>query len=308
MGKIKDLTGQKFGHLTVIKDTGERKNRQVVQECECDCEKHPHIKVLGGSLRNGHTTSCGCSRIGKNVIDLTNQHFGQLTVLYQTKVDAQRKAWQLCQCDCGNTREVLGTELRSGQVTACFNCTKNNISYKLATYEKLKNKRFGKLIALEPTQKRDNSGHILWKCICDCGTECLVSSNSLLTYNTLSCGCKKLSSGEEKIKEILLNNNICFTTQISFSDCKSPKNALLYFDFGIFDNNNNLIELIEYDGIQHFQPVDFFNGQEGFEYLKECDNIKNYYCKEKNIKLVRISYLNKHITLKELELPNELFI
>ena len=37
MGKIKDLTGQKFGHLTVIKDTGERKNRQVVWECECDC-------------------------------------------------------------------------------------------------------------------------------------------------------------------------------------------------------------------------------------------------------------------------------
>lgn len=92
MGKIKDLTGQKFGHLTVIKDTGERKNRQVVWECECDCEKHPHIKVVGQALRSGHTTSCGCSRIGKNVIDLTGHHFGQLTVINQSRIDDQRKA------------------------------------------------------------------------------------------------------------------------------------------------------------------------------------------------------------------------
>ena len=143
MGKIKDLTGQKFGHLTVIKDTGERKNRQVVWECECDCEKHSRIKVVVQALRTGHTTSCGCSRKGKNVIDLTNQIFGDLTVLQQSRVDNQRKAWWLCKCKCGNTREVIGTELRSGNVTACFDCTQKNIKYKVKTYEEIKNKKFG---------------------------------------------------------------------------------------------------------------------------------------------------------------------
>lgn len=301
MGKIKDLTGQKFGHLTVIKDTGERKNRQVVWECECDCENHPHINVLGGSLRSGHTTSCGCSRKGKNVIDLTNQIFGDLTVLKQTKVDTQRKAWWLCKCKCGNTREVSGTELRRGAVKFCFECTKKQLIYNLPSYEKIKNKKFGNLTALEPTNKRDSGGHILWKCLCDCGTECLVSSNSLLTSNTISCGCHAVSSGEEIIKTLLLENNIKFTRQISFSDCRSPKNSLLFFDFGVFDKNNNLIELIEYDGIQHFKPIDFFNGKTGFDYLKECDNIKNNYCQKNNIKLIRIPYFNKKdISLKTL--------
>lgn len=92
MGVI-DITGQKFGHLTVLKDSGERKNRQVVWECQCDCENHPIIKVVGSSLRSGHTTSCGCSRKGKNIIDLTGQTFGKLIVIKQTKVDKERKAW-----------------------------------------------------------------------------------------------------------------------------------------------------------------------------------------------------------------------
>lgn len=307
MGKIKDLTGQKFGHLTVIQDTGERKNRQVVWECECDCEKHPHIKVVGGALRSGHTTSCGCSRIGKNVIDLTGQQFGKLTVLYQTKVDGQRKAWWLCKCECGEEREVMGTELRSGQVTSCHKCTQEQVKYKLKTYEKIVNKKFGKLLAIEPTDERDNGGHILWKCLCDCGTQCLVSSNSLLTGNTISCGCGAVSSGEEIIKKILLDNNITFIRQFSFEDCKSPKNSNLLFDFAIFNKNNQLTQLIEYDGEQHFFPIDFFGGEEGFNYLHQCDIIKDNYCKIHGIPLLRIPYTEKeNISIEYLGVKNEI--
>lgn len=65
-----DLTGQKYGHLTVIKDTGEKQNKQTVWECECDCENHTRIKVTVGNLRNGHTRSCGCIKesIGEELI------------------------------------------------------------------------------------------------------------------------------------------------------------------------------------------------------------------------------------------------
>lgn len=300
MGKIKDLTGQTFGHLTVIKDTGERKNRQVVWECECDCENHPHIKVLGGSLRSGHTTSCGCSRKGKNVIDLTGQTFGDLTVLCQQGTTNNRQAIWLCKCKCGKERAALGYELKNGSVSACFECTKQNIIYKLPTYKKIHNQKFGKLTALNPTDKRDNGGHILWECQCDCGNRVYVSSNSLLTYNTLSCGCSQVSIGEEKIKTILMENNINFSRQYSFSDCKSPKNSLLFFDFAIFDNNNKLLNLIEYDGIQHYQPVDFFGGEDYFNYLQQCDNIKNQYCQNNNINLIRIKYDNQNFSLQDL--------
>ena len=53
MGKIKDLTGQRFGKLTVLEITEERRNRQVVWKCQCDCGNI--VYVVGGSLRNGHT-------------------------------------------------------------------------------------------------------------------------------------------------------------------------------------------------------------------------------------------------------------
>ena len=55
-----DITGQKFGRLTVLKDSGERKGREVVWLCQCDCGSL--LKVRSYDLRRGHTSSCGCLR------------------------------------------------------------------------------------------------------------------------------------------------------------------------------------------------------------------------------------------------------
>ena len=61
----------------------------------------------------------------------------------------------------------------------------------------LTNKKFGKLIALEPTNKR-KEGCVIWKCKCDCGNETEVSASFLNKGLVKSCGCLK-SYGEEKI-------------------------------------------------------------------------------------------------------------
>ena len=58
MGKIKDLTGQKFGRLTAIKMAELDKWGQAKWLCECDCGNLVNIK--SGNLRSGHTQSCGC--------------------------------------------------------------------------------------------------------------------------------------------------------------------------------------------------------------------------------------------------------
>ena len=55
-----DITGQKFGRLTVLKDSGERKRGEVVWLCQCDCGSQ--LKVRSYDLRKGHTSSCGCLR------------------------------------------------------------------------------------------------------------------------------------------------------------------------------------------------------------------------------------------------------
>lgn len=47
---------------------------------------------------------------------------------------------------------------------------------------------------------------------------------------------------------------------------------------------------IEFDGIQHFEPVEYFGGEKTFLRTIECDKIKNEYCSKNNIRLIRIKY------------------
>ncbi|TDM04049.1 DUF2726 domain-containing protein [Macrococcus carouselicus] len=72
---------------------------------------------------------------------------------------------------------------------------------------------------------------------------------------------------------------------------RPPKtNKRLKFDFAIFNKNKELILLIEYDGIQHFQEVGFFGGQDELKIRQYRDEIKNNYCLNNQIPLVRIPY------------------
>lgn len=104
------------------------------------------------------------------------------------------------------------------------------------------------------------------------------------------CGNNKLSKGEKNIEEILLNNNIEYIREESFDGCINPKtNRKLLFDFYLPKYNL----CIEYDGKQHFIDNTFFTKRSGsLKSLQERDRIKNQYCEDNNINLIRISYLN----------------
>ena len=67
---IKDLTGQRIGHLTVIKPTDERRNGSVMWECKCDCGNTTYVRAI--ALRSGNTTSCGCLRSAGRTTDYQN--------------------------------------------------------------------------------------------------------------------------------------------------------------------------------------------------------------------------------------------
>jgi hypothetical protein len=94
------------------------------------------------------------------------------------------------------------------------------------------------------------------------------------------------SKGEKRISEILTNYNVDFEQQSTFNGCKSTN--LLRFDFAIKDND--VLFLVEYDGAQHFRSVEFFGGEEGFKNLQKRDTIKNQYCRDNNVPLIRIPY------------------
>lgn len=120
MGKKIDLTGQRFGILTVIRKVGNHSSGTPIWECRCDCGNIKNI--FSSNLLRGGTKSCGCTRYNlpmKDKDNLTSQRFGKLTVLKPTgKKQYGNRTW-LCVCDCGKEITVKGGNLKSGSVTSC---------------------------------------------------------------------------------------------------------------------------------------------------------------------------------------------
>lgn len=223
-----------------------------------------------------------------NFIDITGQKFGHLTAL---EYDKQQHKW-LCQCDCENNTRVYvdSWNLRSGLTKSC-GCLHKNKNVKNRQFHDLTGQKFGKLTVLSMTEKRDSSRNIIWECQCSCsGTIVYVPTRSLVSGRTISCGCT-ISKGEERVANILKELNVKFYKQHTFKDCINPKsNYKLKFDFYLPEYNC----CIEYDGEQHFR-VRGRTTKEKFKYNKYLDNIKNIYCQEHQIKLIRIPFTDYNI-------------
>lgn len=126
MAKRADLSGQKFGRLTVISFSHTDPKSGAVWLCKCDCGND--YLALAKTLKASRVISCGCARLERAARlkaekaarleeeraakqrkremrdDLTGEVFGELTVLELYSKGKQKRAdrW-LCQCSCGNT-------------------------------------------------------------------------------------------------------------------------------------------------------------------------------------------------------------
>lgn len=152
----------------------------------------------------------------------------------------------------------------------------------------LTGKKFGKLIVLGDFGFRDKNNHVLWVCQCDCGDRRIVkvTTSNLKTGAVNSCGCG-YSVGETRIKQVLEQNGYSFETQYQFDNCVNPKtNSKLRFDFFLPDYNT----CIEYDGEQHFHSTSGWNDEKHFQETQYKDSIKNVFCKQNDIRLIRIPY------------------
>lgn len=119
---------------------------------------------------------------------LVGQTFGRLTVLEEYR---NEKGYIVCRClcDCGNEKVVYKGNITAGRTRSCGCLEQENRS----KYRDITQMRFGRLIALNPTQKRLD-GSIVWKCLCDCGNTAFVQGRRLVRGQTKSCGCL----GEQK--------------------------------------------------------------------------------------------------------------
>lgn len=109
-------------------------------------------------------------------------------------------------------------------------------------------------------------------------------TNHLQGWGCPSC---RESKGEKKIRNVLEEYNFVFNTQYTFKDCVNPDTTRqLRYDFYI--PKLNLV--IEYDGVLHFKAIEHFGGAEALERRQFLDNIKNQYCINNNINILRIPY------------------
>lgn len=226
--------------------------------------------------------------------DLSSKVFGKLTVIKRDsghiKNTSDAHSYWLCKCSCGKIISTRGSSLKAGKATSC-GCSKS---------VDITNQTFGDLTALYPTDKRSGT-HIKWHCICKCGKELDIDGHSLRAGLSKSCGCNKKSRGEERIETLLKENNISYEKEKIFSNFK-------YADSGFCPRFDFYIEnqyLIEFDGKQHFEQC--FNIP-----LKEVqtkDEIKNQWCEENNIPLIRIPYWHlKELCIEDLLLKTSNFV
>ena len=104
----------------------------------------------------------------------------------------------------------------------------------------------------------------------------------------------RASRGEIKIYDILTAAELNFKEEYSFPDLNSNLGRPLRFDFAIFDDDGDLDFLIEYQGIQHYEPKSKFGGLQGLKKQQFNDMQKREYCKKHNINLVVIPYWDEN--------------
>lgn len=202
-----DLTGRRFGLLTVTGPTEERRGGCILWRCRCDCGGE--ILATRQMLVSGNAVSCGCvppSHASKGEAeDLTGLQFGELTVLRRAENDAASRVCWVCRCSCGKEVLVKAAQLKSGHTRSC-GCKKNSVSY---NRHDVTGQRFGRLVALEPSKRENRFQKGMWRCRCDCGREVDVYLGSLLSGATQSCGCLNRETSKKIHDHMHYGNDTC---------------------------------------------------------------------------------------------------
>ena len=172
---IKDLTGHVFGSLTVIAFSHTDGN-SAFWKCSCLCGKE--MVANSHSLLRGQK-SCGCS----NQCDFVGVRFGKIVVT--ERISGNGIVYWKYHCDCGVDKMATTHDI---QVIKSCGCGHRNYS--------VVNNRYGKLVVIEFSHISECK-HAMWTCICDCGNTITVSSHSLTSGHTRSCGCNTVEFRED---------------------------------------------------------------------------------------------------------------
>ena len=300
--KFNDLTGKQLGRSKVINRAKSKIDKsgkwRTVWNCKCECGNE--FEALADSLKRNPDLVCpectNKNRSKNNRINVVGNKYGRLTIL--DIIPNTNPVKVRCKCDCGNEHICAQADVVNGHTQSCGCLQSENTS--IANTKDWTGHIAESGVKFIRQSYMNNKGQWIWECRGPlCGNVFYELPAKVNNGHTTSCGCRIQSFGENYVKTILENMNVEFQPQYTFDDCKNA--YVLRFDFGII-HNGELLGLIEYDGKQHFEPVEFFGGEEGFRKTQKRDKIKNTYCQVHNIPLLRLPY-----TLSTEEIKRELY-
>jgi len=271
---FKEFLNKKFGNkLTIISNVDNFKYRDYL---DVYCKTHGEYRI-----RFDHLKDYGCPKCAKlSTIERNKQSFiNQSKVKHKNKYDYSKVDYktnkELVEIICpkhGSFKQRPDNHIAGAGCTYCnykvskddFIKKANNIHKGLYNYDKSDFIKTRDMITITCPKHGDftqrSSSHL-------CGSGCP--------------NCQE-SKGEKIISDYLSNLKINFKKEKKFLDFSK----YIEFDFYLPDYNT----CVEYDGIQHFEPVNFFGGEDRLENTKRIDKMKNKYCVDNKINLLRISY------------------
>lgn len=239
-------------------------------------EEHLGINDLGSWLHHQYVEeSQSYRKIMKKLDTKSNRTIKKLMDYYEIPIKSRSEAIATQWIDNDKRRRKQGlesTERLKG------NTNRRSTDAEIAKEYALDHKRFIKREII------DSYSYVTYEC-----TMC--NRLNTQTLGNKSKGCPEcsltVSKGEKDITKVLRGYKIEY--QAEYTDTRCRNKHPLPFDFAIF-NHGEITALIEYQGKQHYKPVDFFGGKEQFEVQQRHDAIKREFCKSERIPLIVIPY------------------
>ena len=238
----------------------------------------------GGHTRTYVPVKCDCG----------TEQLGRWDRLHTTSADKAPWSTRCRKCSAGGKRRAMDTLWHNGAKSA-DEIPQNKVNDLSGNY-------YGDLFVFRRVGTGKDS-HSLYECKCSCGN-IEVISDTILKGGKLVCSkcSNNLSNGERYIKNILDKYHIKYIQQYTFDDLIGDE-KVLRFDFALIGKDNKPYALIEFQGRQHYEPIEYFGGKEQFKKQQQYDNKKRDYCKKHSIVLIEFPYTMSAEQIKQSLMP-----
>ena len=190
---------------------------------------------------------------------------------------------EIVRCKCRKCSTIFERQYEKARINQnCPYCAKNGYQFSFDKFQKILKEKFSNSFEiLEKPQEWQGIRKSKVLVRHRCGFIFSKNAERLLDSGCPKCN-KKMTKGEKEILEWLQNHKIIFIYQYF----QKINNKNHFFDFYLPEKKI----IIEYDGIQHTEPVPYFGGERQLEKVKDRDKQKEEWCKNNDITLIRVPY------------------